>query len=220
VIEGRLEREPPVQERRPSWLGRWLFGDRGAAAGRPAILDVDAGPLAPLLEDVQRFVRERAPEPWPATRRLQEYLALGHAVHVRGYRAPGASEARWGVDLAYSGCAGMGEVSARVATHWTALWHAAHAERIAREHLVPFGFRPDPDPPPPEPMAFAAVDDLGYVEYLAEPVEEHGPPSRVDADLVVLEGRDRGPLLAALEARLGPLMADGRCRCQLCGVRL
>jgi hypothetical protein len=41
----------------------------------------------------------------------------------------------------------MGEVSARVATRWTALCHAAHAERIAREHLVPFGFRSDPDPP-------------------------------------------------------------------------
>jgi hypothetical protein len=177
---------------------------------------VDGAPLAPLLDDVQRFVRERAPEPWPATRMLQEYLALGHAVHVRGYRAPEAPAARWTVELSYSGCAGMGEVSARVATHWTAIWHAAHRDRIAREYLRPFGFRPDPDPPPPEPMAFVPAGELGYVEYLSEPIEAHGPPSRFDADAAVLEGQDPDRLLAGLDARLGPLMADGRCRCQLC----
>jgi hypothetical protein len=216
VIDGRLEREPTIETRRPTWLGRWLFGDRGTAAGRPAILEVDSAPLVPLLHDVRRFVGEKAPEPWPATRMLQEYLAMEHSVYVRGYRAAEVAEAKWGVEIAYSGCAGMGEVSARVATHWTAAWMAAHADRIAREYLLPFGFRPDPDQPPPEAMAFAAVGELGYVEYLPEPEEHAGPPSRVNLDVAAWEGQDAGTLFPALERRLAPLMAGARCRCQLC----
>lgn len=115
----------------------------------------------------------------------------------------------------YSGCAGMAEVSARVAAHWTDVWYRAHRERITREYLAPFGFRPAPDPAPPT-WAFVPAGEHGYAEYVAEGTElGDGTTSRFDLDAAVLEDRDPRPTLERLERAFGALMADGRCRCQL-----
>ena len=63
---------------------------------------------------------------------------------------------------------------------------------------------------------FLPVAELGYLRYLpADEREENGPVFEVD--YAVVEGReDVDQRLADASARYGSLMADGRCRCQLC----
>lgn len=117
---------PELQPAQPGFVGRLL-------GRRP---NPDELPTAPfrkaLWTDFRAWLREEAEPPWPATRAQCEYLdTIGWTLYVRRY------DGGWFLQITWSGCAGVAEASAALATHWTRLWWEARAPSVP-------GLTPDP----------------------------------------------------------------------------
>jgi hypothetical protein len=185
--------------------------------GRNQLTQVDAAELTPLVARYRAYLARRLPEPHDGTREVLQYLEIDGipSLYVRGAREPG-SEIRWYVQLGFSGCAGMAEVSAAVACHWAAAWIREELPSVQREILAPFGFEPDPAQGFEDLNRFLPVAALGYLRYVL-PAERAAGDELFEVDHAVVEGEDDAE--ARIAERSGSyerVMADGRCRCQLC----
>ena len=199
-------------------LGRTRqVGPRLRPMGRRELVEVDAADLAPLIARYRDYLARKLPDPHEATRQVLECLELDRipSLYVRGEREGGA-EPSWYVQLGFSGCAGMAEVSAVVAGHWAAAWLEEEMPRVEREILVPFGFMPAETQTFDWPDRFLPVAELGYLRYV--------PPEEREADGVALEMdhavvdavEDAETRLAEISRRHAALIEAGRCHCQLC----
>ena len=232
VISGHLtadrlaEAEQPVQPP-PTPIWRRLFGSPTAAVKGRRVVELHNGdrlieiPPAPLdvalVGDLRTWVDGRIPHPSRGTSVVLEYLSgVPPTVYVRGLQRDGAQEPEYYVQVTFSGCAGQAETSARVVSHWAAAWYAAEHDRLASEHLTPFGFLPALDANgEDEPMVFLPAGDLGYLEYIAPDVRDEGQTA-FEIDQAVVEAYEGSPLLTRLDDVFKGYMRDARCRCQLC----
>jgi hypothetical protein len=212
-------------------LGRLFRRDAGAGPKwAQFMLDKEIADLPPDdLRDLgpafRSYLGERLDPPWPATTAVLEYLDIGTvSVYLRGERSHGSSSADWYVQLTFSGCAGQAEISAEVATHWAAIWYQERSRHIIAQHLMPFGFIPGSQRDEGEDRpCFVPINDLGYGKYVGTQfMEEWGELTgsrmfETDASVSeLLEPQGRLPEQRRLDETLGPLMEDGRCRCQMC----
>ena len=199
-------------------LGRTRHaGPKVTPLGRGELTQVDATELAPLIERYRAYLARRLPEPHEATRQILEYLELDNipSLYVRGGGDPD-SEVRWYVQLGFSGCAGMAEVSAAVACHWAAAWIRQEMTPVQREVLTPFGFEADLGQTIEDPDRFLPVATLGYLRYVL-PQERALGDGLFEIDHAVVESdEDAEARLAERSSGYDRLLADGRCRCQLC----
>lgn len=218
VSPERLEPKPVPRTLLDRLLGRTRrVGPKVMPMGRSELTQVDATELAPLIERYRAYLARRLPEPHEATRQILEYLELDNipSRYVRGDREPG-SEIRWYVQLGFSGCSGMAEVSAAVACHWAAGWIRQELPLVQREILAPFGFQADLSQTFEDPDRFLPVAALGYLRYVL-PEERALGDGLFELDHAVVEAvEDAETTLAERAAGYDALMADGRCRCQLC----
>ena len=191
---------------------RWRPGGRGRER-----IEVDSSELQPLITRFRAFLSRRLPEPNAASVDTLQYLEIRDipSLYLRGEREIG-QEPAWYTQIGFSGCAGMAEVSAAVACHWAAAWAREEMPALESEVFQPFGFAPTPGQQLGWDEAFLPVAELGYLRYLpAEDREEDGLVFEVD--YAVVEGRDdTEQRVADASARHGAMMADGKCRCQLC----
>jgi hypothetical protein len=182
------------------------------------LIDLDATELKPLIPRFHAFLSRRLPEPNTASAQTLEYLGIRDIprLYLRGNREAGKA-AEWFTQVGFSGCAGMAEVSALVACHWAAAWAQEEMPVLEREIFGPFGFTPTPD------QSFGLADErflpvaeLGYLRYV--PADEREAGGLVfEVDHAVVEAIENAEeRLADASARHGSLMADSRCRCQLC----
>lgn len=141
---------PALLERKPGWLGR-LFGTRPNPDELPT-----KGFHKALWTDFRGFVRERLTAPWPASRSACEYLdTIGWTLYLRRYPEG------WFLQVTWTGCAGVAETSAALATHWTRLWWEARSPSIPDVTVDPSRWGDGSDPP------FAPVGDV-YVAWTGE----------------------------------------------------
>jgi acyl carrier protein len=106
------------------------------------MMDLPANDLKALGREFHSFVAARFQPPWKATASVLEYFALDViTVYLRGDQE-GEAPPEWYVQLTFSGCAGMADVSSELATHWAERWYEADSERIANTLLRPHGFEP------------------------------------------------------------------------------
>jgi hypothetical protein len=178
---------------------------------------LDGPELQLLVARYREFLARRMPEPTEASADTLKYLGIDGipSLYVRGEREAG-QEPVWYTQLGFSGCAGMAEVSAAVACHWAAIWVREEMPALERDAFQPFGFTPTPGQDLGWEDTFLPVAELGYLRYLpAEEREDDGLAFEVD--YAVTEALDDdGERLADANARHASVMADGRCRCQLC----
>lgn len=224
LIYGDLSPErlrPQPQPR--TWLDR-LLGRTREIAPRVApfgenreLVGVDAAELEPLLVRFRDFLGREIPTPHSASTQIFEYLGIEGipSLYLRGEREQGA-EPDWYVQVGFSGCSGMAEVSAAVAAHWAEAWVRRELPELERAILGPFGFKPRAGQRFESLDRFLPVEELGYLRWLSEEErDEDGVP--FEADYAVHESVEDTPArLAAGSAQYAGLMADGRCRCQLC----
>jgi len=230
LISGHLtserlaEAERPVQPPPPS-LWEKLFGSSLPDVKGRRVVDLPNGdrlieiPAAPLdvalVSDLRTWVDGRIPRPSRGTAVVLEYLTgVPPTVYVRGLQRAGAEEPEFYLQVAFSGCAGQAETSARVVSHWTAAWYAADHDRIASEHLTPFGFLPF-GAGEDEPMVFLPAGDLGYLEYMPPDVRDEGQGA-FEIDQAVAEAYEGSPILTRLDDMFAGYMREPACRCQLC----
>lgn len=214
-------------------LGRTRVGPpEDYGSGR---LELPGAALAPLREDFLRFLRARLSPPWEASRTALAGLdVVLRPVRVLGERkGPGPVE--WSVELSFSGAAGEGQVTADLGAHWAARWFAEAREDVTRRHLLPFGFTPDVAEPLKAVARFVPLGGYGYgrvweSEELARferaaaaaSSEEDEDDPVPEARTVSMDGgmreavEDIEGFFEELDAQVAPLIAQGRCLCQLC----
>lgn len=217
----RLDPLPRKQSLIDKLLGRQFFDEtKSTDQGRCTMTEVPPGDMARRLTDAfESFLKARMTDFWPATRTALDYLkSISPKVYLRGEKRDGADETDWYVQLTFKGCAGMAEVSAQLAYHWAEIWVQHDIQKITEEILVPEGFTPKLKLEIDEnPGIFIPVGDARYALYASVWMDDGGVPS-FELDQSNLEGRedDGEGLLEEVQDRLGSLVADGKCRCQLC----
>ena len=93
------------------------------------------------------FLNIQMPEPWPATRYLIDYFNFATSVYMRGEQGKGDQSPKWYLQMGFSGCAGMAQISADLGFHWVDIWYKNNRRQIDREILLPYGFLPKEDQP-------------------------------------------------------------------------
>lgn len=172
-----------------------------------------------LVADLREWIAGRFPHPSEATKIvLEDYLAVIEPdVFIRATAEAGKDPSEFYAQIGFSGCAGVAEVSARVVGHWTAAWYTLDHARIEEQHLKPAGLLPAPHDPhaaPEHDYRFMPAGDLGYLEY--EPPDDDGAKTEIGIDVSIAESREGDPRLERLEDLVAPVIAAGRCLCQLC----
>jgi len=206
-------------------LGRQsAVGPKETPLGRDRVLlEIPSTPLRPMADDFRAFVDRAFDHPWPATTAVGEYLAIANVIttYVRGDRV-GHGAPGWYVQLTFSGCAGMAETSAAVATHWAEIWYRQHADELASKYFLPFGFTPTGIAPNGPAPLFAPLGQLGYglIEREEPEPDPDDPASRsFEIDRAVLETLGEEDLTREwrqLEAAVREIRAAGACLCQFC----
>jgi hypothetical protein len=231
LIPGKLAEHhwQPTPEKR-SFLDR-VTGRRGFTKPRVTelgpgtrLIELPPGPLVGLEADFRGFLARRLVEPWEASQLVLDYLDDGVVtVFLRGEQSPERTEPHYYVQVTFSGCAGMAEVCAEVAWHWAALWYQDGYERLADRFFEPFGFVPSyPEAQGLLANPFLPLGRLGYGMYvggLPGTPDEEAPSRLFELDAWMMESLDATEdlsIIRQLDTRFGPLMADARCRCQLC----
>jgi hypothetical protein len=221
VAEARLQPRPIPRTLLDRALGRqrtevptW----RAIGATR-RMVDVPASALEPVVAAFRRFTQDRFAAPWAAPRVVLDYLHGGTiTLYVRG-DAETERPTEWYLQLAFSGCAGMAEVSAEVAAHWAAEWYRSELADLGAEFLAPFGFEPNGRVEPDGGAVFVPLGTAGYARAgsvsldSAEPTDE---TIEVDASsLDALSEAERTAMLSQVGDRLRAVRPR-RCLCQLC----
>lgn len=176
-----------------------------------------------IVKDFKDYLDDRIKNPWKSTRAFKSYLEIGvQRIYVRGEQPPNEAEPKWNVQISFSDCAGNAGVLAELAGHWTSLWYEENRERINNELLIPWGFTSQPRADFPQ-MLFFPFDDLGYARYNEQPqgleigedevLAHFGPDG---STMEILVEKKNSNWLRDVEAKYSAVMADMKCRCQLC----
>lgn len=186
------------------------------------MLEIPAGPLRPLADHFRGFVKEALGDPWPSTQNVLDYLALDVVtIYLRGDRS-GDGEASWYVQLTFSACAGMADVSAEVGTHWAEIWYRKCADELASKYFLPFGFTPQSADSTGPAKRFVPLGEMGYA--LIREDEAAADPDAGESRYFELDYSARetfGDVDLAREWRdlddaLSDVRAAGACLCQFC----
>ncbi|MBJ6802611.1 hypothetical protein [Geomonas propionica] len=228
-IFGFLDERHLEQRQIKKNIADWLLGrqrflkPKEFKAGNMTMFEIPAEELAPLKTEFFSFLRKTMPTPWMATTGTFDYLDLDvMTIYMRGDRSTGAEDINWYLQLTFSGCAGMAQVSSDVAAHWVEIWYKVERTKI-QERLERFGFRPQQNPPDEEPaVTFFPLPECGYAEFSTElqemfiEEEEYSFHFAFDSSVEEAEPDQGLALLQRLETGFASLMSDGKCRCQLC----
>lgn len=215
-LVGRLLGRERVE--RPTWsqIGR----DR-------RMVDLPTDALGGIAATFRDYVAGRLDPPWTSTLAVLEYLRLGIVdLHVRG-DASGSHPPEWYVQLSFSGCAGMAEVSSELAAHWAERWYRAEQADLVSRFLRPYGFEPNGRMEPDRsPAVFVPLGAAGYARYdstrEAADDDESDESRYFDIDAAALETlseRERARALRKLDEDVPPLLPTDSCCCQWCAPR-
>lgn len=221
VAEARLGPRPVPRTLLDRLLGRERTETPAwrALGSNRRMIDVPASALEPLVAAFRQHTRERFPAPWAATRWVLDYLDGGViSLHVRG-DADNGQPAAWYVQLTFSGCAGMTQVSSELAVHWAAEWYRREQADLHARFLTPFGFEPTGRLEPEGGAIFVPVGAAGYA-WLGPTAADAAAQfdENVDVDAAFLDAltqTERDSALSRLGDEIRRLRPD-RCLCQLC----
>jgi hypothetical protein len=170
-------------------------------------------------------VARRLEPKWAATAAVLDYLGLGVTdIQVRG-DASGSNPPDWYVQLSFSGCAGMAEVSSELAAHWAERWYRAEQADIQAKYFRPYGFEPTSRVEPDRQSSiFVPLGGAGYALYQPTPRdsdEEYVESRHFDIDASALETLDaldegaRADALRKIDEQI-PGLLKRSCCCQWC----
>lgn len=180
-----------------------------------------------IRQTLKSFIDQAIPDPWPATRSFLKTYSdfLKPAFTIHGSRDDSGKPRRWAVNLRFSGCAGVAEVSALLAVHWAEIWYQRDRSRIEgalhEAGLTPSGM-PESWWNEPRRALFLPAGCLGYAE--CTPADENeGSESgnqsfHFELDEAAAEAYAEKALavVQVFEEQFAGVVGDGRCRCQLC----
>ncbi len=204
-------------------LGRHpVSGPTETPVGRDRVLlECPSGPLRPLADDFRTYLDRAFDDPWPSTMCVRDYLAMDVVtVYLRGERR-GNEVPRWYIQLTFSACAGMADISAEVAAHWAEIWYRHNSDVLASKYFLPFGFTPERVDTTGLAKRFVPLGRLGYAQFHGEeragPADSESPNFDLDwSALEPLSGVDLTREWQELDEALSDVRAAGVCLCQFC----
>ena len=146
LSEARLQPTPLERTLLDRIMGRQRFDKPNVTnvGGGRRVIDFPATKYQVLADDFRAFLERKIPVPWPATEEFMNYLEDGAlSIYVRGEQAPELSAPDYYIQITFSGCAGMAEVSAELGSHWAEIYYRDTHENIKDQYLNHFGFVPD-----------------------------------------------------------------------------
>lgn len=218
----------PTSLGRPSLLGRMFgMGSTGNGStrgtGDRANREEPIGDLGEKIrKSLRKFLQERIREPWAASKTAFSFIDMSHNTYVRAEDPVDGKVSAWYVQIMFSGCSGMAEVSAELASHWASIWFVEQRDEIVREFLAPFGFEANSEKDPwMDDLRFLPVGELGYAKFIpqGEINESVGKAPRFEIDCSMSESFSESELekfLAELDSKFADYFSDGRCCCQIC----
>jgi hypothetical protein len=181
-----------------------------------ALIDLPCRDLKDVADGFPAWLRDTLADAWVSSKAILDYLdTAAPNIHLRGDRE-GATTS-WYVQVGFSGCAGLAQTSADVASHWAQKWFDDERERIDAL-LRPRGFFAERAEAINESSLFLPIGAGGYAGYSVEGWMAGSQRSHYEFDAAI-EENDEGAaqrLRQVLDTQLVALMADGQCRCQLC----
>jgi len=230
LVRPFLERE---KNRKPSFLAR-LF--RGGDPGFQAFVDLPSDKLgSEVLHHFYGWAKDEITNITPATAAfIKDYLDPIRAdVYLRGEREDPARPEEFShcyIQVTFSGCAGLGEVSSMLASHWVELWYRRNFDTINQGILKQFHLTPAASEA--ESAGYGAFFDFGnrgvalYYPQGSETemfIANREIPVNFELDAAVEESiMDEEDLkkfqqeVVEMQAALPPELEQGLCLCQLC----
>ena len=224
LLEERLAPMPRKKSLLDKLLGRRRY-DKPVYSdfGDKTFIEVPPGDLPrKLTTRFKEYLSERLDKKWPATESFFEYLfpRVGFSVidvFLRGEKT--AEVTQWYVQISFSACAGMADVSALLASHWAEIWVKDDFAYISENIMKPEGFNASDELEPfDEAVRYVPVGTDELSVYAAfYPAADADNTSEFEIDCAWLEQHDdEDELMLDLRNKLELVMADGQCRCQLC----
>lgn len=219
IIQGRVDLERAT---RPGIWGR-LVGKKPwtAADLKGNFVTLPPAKVQFLAQEFREFLSARLRPAWPSTRVIQDYLKIGTKVFLRGDCRKGGDRT-WYLQLSFSGCGGMAEISSLVATHWAEVWFR-ETEMALKPKLIAAGFTPLPLPEKPtETTRFLPFGEFGYVAQVPSRESIEGSEEEFEFDEAAMEALlgEVAPLVREIKTKGSLLLADTRCHCQMCDPKL
>ncbi len=91
-----------------------------------------------VLDSLRKFLSREFAKPSDSSNSVLDYLDFAFLLRIRGYRETSGAEPQWTVELLFSGCGGMAQVSSEVAYHWFCNWlhHSDESVSVARRKWI------------------------------------------------------------------------------------
>jgi hypothetical protein len=204
-------------------LGRQRFeGPRETSHGNTKTIDLPLGRLGDLKSFFMKYLKNHLIPISEASKNILEYLDLDvMRINFRGHKRAQDEKMEWSIQVTFSGCAGMAETSASLSAHWVRLWYLKNRSELQKEIFSGSGFSPCA-PEDDESEVFLPLPQGGYARYYEDPQEMYVKDEELafhfEIDDSFLEAQADGgvELMNQIESEYLSVMADGRCRCQLC----
>lgn len=205
-------------------LGKQRFeGPKETCYGNMTIIELPLGRLDELKNLFMKYLKDQLVQPSEASKDVLEYLKLvPMRINFRGHKEAQEEVIKWTIQVSFSGCAGMAQVSASLAAHWVRLWYLKNRSALQKEIFSVSGFFSNEPEVAHEPEAFLPISQGLYAMYHEEPQEmfinDEDISSHFEINSSFLDTQADGgvELLNEIESKYLSVMADGKCRCQLC----
>lgn len=171
-----------------------------------------------IPKSFKQFLELEIPNPSLATKTFLAHLKdIPPTIYLRGKKKQGDSSTDWSIQIAFSGCAGMSEISAALGYHWCELWVDRKIDEICANILEDEGFTVNREHKDYPSESFISVGDQELELYAAFSITDENDVE-FEIDQGYLEGDDDGgeSLILKIKENYASLVEDGRCRCQLC----
>lgn len=164
---------------------------------------------------------------WEVTQNMIEgYLSLCvEDIFIRGTQKKENIKPEGYIEVGFSGCAGVAETSARLASHWFEIWYKKHKLLIDEQYLIPYGFTPNNNIEKcNEQDLFFPLGEITYAlytndidsMYLGDSDIEVKCNFDIDQSIIECGTINNKESIEIFNAKLNKIMQNPRCYCQLC----
>jgi hypothetical protein len=192
---------------------------------RGTLLDLPSTSLQGVKDAFRGFLRESLRSPSPSDLSvLNGYFTLDViSVFLRSEQEEAGTTKQY-VQIGFSGCAGLAEISAELGAHWAEIWYRDRKQFLIRSFFDPVGFTPTTEESACEShRVFVPAGAHGYALF-TDAVEAGGPyeeasypPFEMDAAIEEEIGQDKTrELLEQVRRKYMRQAKEGKCLCGLC----
>jgi hypothetical protein len=184
------------------------------------LVEIKNHTLDVLINEFKKYLLKTIPRPNSASEQFIDYLNIKTmSIRLRGNKSTEKTE--WYVEFSFSGCAGMGQTSAELGSHWVEIWLNNERDFIS-DVLDKNGFKIDGKKDESAGYRFIPFKQYGYARILTkEEIYEDGDyegSKYLTFDQAYIESSSDDELskMKKLDHKYQNHINANKCYCQLC----